>query len=164
MRRHVLIVVLGIMAASCGSSPTSPSTSSTTTTTTPTPNFQGVWSGNWSRSTCSETGSAVGQFCSGLTGGTLKLTLTQSGTAAQGTLLLGSIQYSVSGPIGSTGTLTLTGSASALGGTQSLSAWQSQISGTSLNGTFTYIILSPGGSAAGSATVTGSLQGVIKTG
>ena len=83
MKRHAL-VQLTILAASmalatCGSeSPTAPSN---------TVAFQGVWQGTWQRTSCTETGGAVGVACAQTpTSGALRLTLTQAGTAVQGSV------------------------------------------------------------------------------
>lgn len=126
------------------------------------PNFQGQWSGTWVRQQCTETGSAVGQFCAGLTGGGLTLTLTQSGTSAQGSLVTGIFQFSVSGPIGATGALTLTGQGTAFGGTLTLNNWQSQIIGTTMTGSFSFSVQSSSGTPVGSASVIATLQGVVR--
>lgn len=148
----VLVVLVG-----CGSQPTSP---------TPTPTvvqFQGVWTGSWSRQQCSEAGGAVGVGCNTfpLSGG-LRLTLTQSGASAQGTLELGSTQIPVTGVVDASGVLRLTGQGRQGGASFNVSAWQSTVSGSALSGTFVTAVI-PDDTSLGTVTFTSALQDVVKT-
>jgi hypothetical protein len=129
------------------------------------PNFQGTWAGPWVRQSCSEAGSLVG-FCALFNGGAIVLRLTQSGTTAQGTLSgLGPPQMTVSGAIGATGTLTLTGQGtSPFGDTLALNDWQSQVLGNTMTGSFSFVILSPPNTVAGTATVTATFEHVPRVG
>lgn len=146
-------LVLSLALAGCGGSPTAPSA----------PNFQGAWSGIWLLQSCTETGVASGNFCKGLAGsGPLSVSLTQSGSSVQGSLNLGSLQTPVSGPIGASGILTLTGQATTSLGTLTLQSWHSTVS-TTMAGDFAFTIDVPITIGIGRASVTGALQGVVRT-
>ena len=100
---HPVLFALILLTVGCGGSPTAPSN---------TVDFQGVWQGNWQRTSCSETGGAQGQACSQTpSSGSLRLTLTQTGTAVQGSVEVASFFISASGSVNNSGTLSLTGQA-----------------------------------------------------
>lgn len=156
-RLCAMLVLLGALPSvtGCGDSSTAPSV----------PNFQGQWSGIWTRQSCNESGSAVGAFCSQLAGsGPLTLTLTQSGRSANGTLALGTILIPVSGPIGNDGALTLTGQSNQSLGTFSVTTWRSTISGSNMTGSFSWSIQPPASLGFGLASISSGLQGVVRTG
>ena len=87
------------------------------------------------------------------------MTLSQSGTSVQGSLLLGSLLINVSGPVSSDGSLALNGQGNVPGGTITLTMWRSVLGAATMTGSFTYSIFI----ATGSVQVGGALQGVIKT-
>src|SRR6188472_4824993 len=107
MRRSLLVQLIALLTvAACGSDFGSPSTPSNTV------DFQGVWQGNWQRTSCSESGAAQGQACSQTpSSGSLRLTLTQTGTAVQGSVEVASFFIQASGSVNNSGTLSLTGQA-----------------------------------------------------
>lgn len=153
-----LLTALPLFGVACGgggnSSPTAPST----------PSFQGQWTGIWVRQGCSESGPAAIGACSALPGsGPLSLVLSQAGTSTQGSLSLGTLQTPVSGPIESDGTLRLTGQSSqAQVGTITLTSWRSN-TGTTMTGSFSFTIQPPSSLGVGQVSVSGVLQGVVKS-
>lgn len=128
--------------------------------------FQGVWQGNWQRTSCSETGGAQGVACSATpTAGTLRLTFTQSGTEVQGSVEVMALFIPSSGVVGSSGTLTLNGQTHVQGqapGTFSLFNWSTTRSGTAMTGTFTLTFVADN-LALGTETLQLTLQNVAKT-
>ena len=68
--------------------------------------------------------------------GPLRLTLTQNGFSAHGTLELGGIQIGVSGFIGTDQTLRMTGEGSQVASTFTLSDWQTSRNVDTLSGSF----------------------------
>jgi hypothetical protein len=129
---------------------------------------QGTWAAPWTRQSCTDTGNLVG-LCDLFNGGTIVLSLTQSGAIAQGTLVgLGSGQMNVAGSVGTTGILTLTGQGqgpASVGGTVTLGEWQSQVSeNTTMAGSFTFVIVSPSNTAPGTVTVTATFEHVPRIG
>ncbi len=111
--------------------------------TAPGQDFQGVWEGQWLRTSCSETGGAVGIACNlPPTSGGLRLTLTQTGSSVQGNVEVALfIVISGSGSVNANGSLTLTGSAHLQNATQTLSNWNTTRSGNTMNGAFTLTIV-----------------------
>ena len=142
----VLLVLFGPLAA-CGGSPTGPSSG-----------VQGVWSGSWARTSCTETASAG--LC-GLTpqSGSLRLTLTQSGTSVSGTLDVNLFTMPVTGSVGSDGALTLSGQTRAQGVTVVLTTWSTTRNGTAMSGSFS-VNISPDETSLGRQTVQANLQNV----
>jgi hypothetical protein len=159
MRTHLLVqlpILAAIMSvAACGSgSPTAPSS---------TVDFQGVWQGNWQRASCTETGGAQGVACNQTpTSGALRFTLTQSGTAVQGTVEVASFIIQATGPVNSSGALSLTGQAHLQSATETLSNWSTTRSGNSMSGGFTLTIVADN-PAFGSQIVQLTLQNVTKS-
>lgn len=135
-----LAVVLALSACSGSSSPTSP---------TQPPNYQGRWSGTWTSQGCVESGNAVGIGCSAFFGslagrpGTLVLTLSQTGTSIQGTLMLGGNQINVTGFVGDDGAMVISGQGPITGGTLVVSGWRSTANGSVMTGNFTFAITLP---------------------
>lgn len=124
--------------------------------------YQGVWQGAWLRQSCSENG-ASGAACASLpTTGSLRLTISQAGANVTGTLELGSYVVAVSGVVGVDGALSLAGQGNAGGVTVSVTNWRTSAAATSMGGTFTYSLVTPG-FQFGSATVNAGLQNVTKT-
>ena len=157
MRRHfpVQLTILGALMtlAACGGSPTAPSN---------TVDLTGVWQGTWQRTSCTETGGAQGVACNQTpTSGALRLTLTQSGTAVQGSVEVASFLIPATGSVNSSGALTLTGSAHLQSGTETLSNWSTTRSGTSMSGGFTRTIAADN-PAFGSQILQLTLQSVTK--
>jgi len=157
MRQHLLvqlpILAAIVIVAGCGGggSPTAPSS---------TVNFQGVWQGNWQRASCTETGGAQGVACNQTpTSGALRLTLTQTGTAVQGTVEVASFIIQATGSVNSSGALSLTGQAHLQSGTETLSNWSTPRSGNSMTGGFTLTIVADN-PAFGSQIVQFTLQNV----
>src|SRR5262245_47711400 len=154
---HVVLVTSTLLIVGCGGSPTSPSN---------TVDFQGVWQGNWQRTSCTETGGAQGNACSQTpSSGALRLTLTQAGTEAQGSVEFLSLVIPASGQVGASGGLSLGGQVHVQGsapGTFALSNWNSTRSGNSLNGAFTLTFVADNPSF-GSQTLRVTLQGVTKS-
>jgi len=141
--------------AACGGSgsPTAPSN---------TVDFQGVWQGNWQRTSCTETGGAQGVACSQTpTSGALRLTLTQSGASVQGSVEVASFLIPVTGSVNNSGVLSLTGQAHLQSATESLSNWSTIRSGTSMSGSFT-LTIEADSAAFGSQTLVLTLQNVTK--
>jgi len=160
MRRHLpaqLAILLAVMtAAACGGSgsPTAPSN---------TVDFQGVWQGNWQRTSCTETGGAQGVACNQTpTSGALRLTLTQTGTNVQGSVEVASFFIPGTGSVNGSGALSLTGQAHLQSATEALSNWSTTRSGNSMNGGFTLTIVADNG-AFGSQILQLTLQNVTKT-
>ena len=158
MRRHLpaqLAILVAVMtAAACGGSPTAPSN---------TVDFQGVWQGNWVRTSCTETGGAQGVACSQTpASGALRLTLTQTGTDVQGTAEVASFLIPASGSVNDSGALSLTGQAHLQSATETLSNWSTTRSGNSMNGGFTLTIVADN-PAFGSQILQLTLQNVTKT-
>jgi hypothetical protein len=159
MKTHSF-VQLTILAASmaltaCGGSgsPTEPSN---------TVDFQGVWQGNWQRTSCTETGAAQGIACN-LTppSGGLRITLTQSGTDVQGSVEVASFFVPATGNVSGGGTLSLTGQARLQIETGTLSNWSTTRSGNTMNGSFTLTIVPD--PPVGSEILQLTLQNVTKT-
>ena len=159
MRRHLpaqLAILAAVMTlAACGSgSPTSPSN---------TVDFQGVWQGSWQRTSCTETGGAQGVACNQTpTSGALRLTLTQTGTAVQGTVEVASFLITATGSVNNSGALSLAGQAQIQSATETLSNWSTTRSGTSMSGSFTLTIVADN-PAFGSQILQLTLQNVTKT-
>ena len=151
---HAGIVCLALLATACGGSPTAPSN---------TVEFQGVWQGTWQRTSCTETGGAQGVACNQTpTSGALRLTLTHTGMAVQGTVEVASFFIPATGSVNSSGALSLTGQAHLQSATESLSNWSTTRSGTSMSGSFTLTIVADN-SAFGSQILQLTLQNVTKT-
>ena len=149
------LCTLLLLCAACGSSSTSPAAPTIV-------NFQGAWTGTWVRQSCSETGGAVGVGCNNTpSSGALQLTVQQSASAAQGTLQVGGLQAAVNGSVSETGTLSLAGTGHQANVTINVSGWASTISGTSMNGTFTFVLI-PDDPSGGSVTVRAALQGATR--
>jgi hypothetical protein len=153
---QLALLALTLIGAACGG-PTSPSGDA---------NFQGVWEGSWQRTSCVETGGAVGNACS-LTpsSGVLRLTLTQTGTEVQGTVEVGSALLASSGFVNASGTLLLGGSVHVQGdapGTLTLPNWSTSRTGNAMTGSFTLMFVADN-PALGSQTVQLTLQSVTKT-
>lgn len=164
MKRGALLLVLflvGCGSASNSVAPTPIPTPVPQPAPPPTP-FQGVWIGQWTKVQCTETGGAIGVGCNATpTGGGLTLTLTQSGSTAQGTALVGSYQLNVSGPISSTGELDLSGQGKQSGSTINIGVWRTTISGNLMVGSFSFV-LAPDNVSLGTVVVTAGLQSVVK--
>jgi hypothetical protein len=160
MRRHfpaqLAILAAILTATACGGSrsPTAPSN---------TVDFQGVWQGNWQRTSCTETGGAQGVACNQTpTSGALRLTLTQTGTDVQGTVEVASFFIPATGSVNNSGALSLTGQAHLQSATETLSNWSTTRSGTAMNGGFTLTIVADN-PAFGSQILQLTLQNVTKT-
>lgn len=160
MTRVKLLIVAGLLfgVTACGGD-----SSRSVVSPTPTPpvvNFQGQWLGSWAKGACTENAGLTG-FCGGFNGGSVTITLTQSGSSAQGTLQLGAVQLNVSGPVNSDGSLSLSGqgtvSLNGSTGTTSLTAWRSTVSGNTMAGSFLFVLQV---STGGIANVNGTLQDV----
>jgi hypothetical protein len=152
----LLLVVVALLAPSAcgGGSPTAPSN---------TVDFQGVWQGNWQRTSCTETGGAQGNACNQTpSSGALRLTLTQTGTEVQGSVEVASFFIPASGSVNNAGSLSLTGQAHLQSATETLSNWNTTRSGTTMNGSFTLTIVADN-PAFGSQIVQLTLQSVTKT-
>lgn len=125
--------------------------------------FQGVWQGNWQRTSCTETGGAQGVACNQTpSSGAVRITLAQSGVEVSGSVEVASFFIPASGTVSSGGTLTLTGQAHLQNATETLSNWSTTRSGTSMNGGFTLTIVADN-PAFGSQIVQFALQNVTKT-
>lgn len=152
-----LALAIGVSACSSNSQ-----SNGLMTSTSILPNFQGQWSGVWTRQSCSEQGAAFGTFCSALAGSNpLRLTLTQSGSSVQGTLELGQLLSAVSGPISSSGALSLSGSGNSVLGTVNVTNWQTSIVSNTLQGSFNFSVLAPL-TVGGSVSILAALQGVVR--
>ena len=151
------VVLLALTAVACGGGgPVSPESGTS---------FQGVWDGQWQRTSCSETGGAQG-FCSRTpTSGAFRVTLSQSGTEVQGTLEFAAFVVPVTGAV-TGGTLSLSGQSHQQfpdgAATGRLSNWSTTRSGNTMNGSFTFSIVADN-PAFGSQTVSVTLQNVTKT-
>ena len=125
--------------------------------------FQGVWQGNWQRTSCTDTGGGQGIACSRTpSSGVLRITLTQSGNEVSGSVEVDSFFIPASGSVNSGGTLSLTGQAHLREETGTISNWSTSRSGTSLNGSFTLTIVADT-AAFGSMVAQIALQSVTKT-
>ena len=150
MRKSLFVelsaVAVTLILAACGGSPSGPSN---------TPDFTGVWQGNWQRTSCS------GPACDAVPpSGVLRLTLTQAGNEVQGTVEVDSLLIAASGVVTS-GALALTGSARVQDTTARLSNWSTTRSDTTMNGGFT-LTLTPDNPQIGAQVVQVSLQNVTK--
>lgn len=149
-------LVFSLTTVACGGgSPTGPG---------PEGDFQGVWEGQWQRTSCVDTGGSAGIACiSSPTSGGLRLTLTQTGSSVQGNVEVALfIVIPGSGSVNANGSLTLTGSAHLQNATQTLSNWNTTRSGTTMNGAFTLTIVHDD-PALGSQIVVLTLENVTKT-
>lgn len=158
MRRTRALLLIGIIVgpllSACGDGgPTSPGSGAS---------FQGVWTGTWIRTGCSDT--TGGAACNATpTSGALRLTLTQAGTEVQGSVEITSFVVSGTGTVDG-GVLTLTGQAHqpALNLTATLSNWSTTRSGSTMSGGFTLMLMADN-PAFGSQTLQLSLQNVTLT-
>ena len=117
----------------------------------------------WQRTSCSETGGAVGLACDRTpTSGVLRLTLSQTGSQVQGSVEVASLIIQSSGSVNGNGTLTLAGSAHLDDATETLSNWSTTRAGTSMSGGFTLTIVADN-AAFGSQIMQLALQNVSKT-
>lgn len=105
----------------------------------------GTWAGRYIVERCDGTGSNQDYFCSEQRGAyppgsslPVSVTLTQSGSAVNGTIRLGSVTGPVNGVVNANGSLVLQGSASAGQVSLSLSSWNTVVAGQALNGNFAY--------------------------
>lgn len=140
--------VLTLMLAAC-SSPTAP---------TPPLSLLGSWTGHYTVTSCTETGSAIGtSFCANVgSGGLLIYAPTQTGTTIGGNLSLGTFSLPVSGNLDQN-RVTLGGSGEVVSGaTLTLNSFQSTVSGNTMTGTlaFTILVGAPVGAATVQATTT----------
>ncbi len=151
------VITLILLTCGCGGgSPTAPSN---------TVDFQGVWQGNWQRTSCS------GSSCDVVpaTGG-LRVTLTQTGTEVQGSVEVVQFVIQASGSVSNGGTLTLAGAGRStviVGGvpesaTGTISNWSTTRVGNAMTGSFTLTTV-PDNPAFGSQVVQLTLQSVTKT-
>ena len=151
---RLAIACLALLGAACGGSPTAPSN---------TVDFQGVWQGTWQRTSCTETGGAQGVACNQTpTSGSLRLTLTQTGTAVQGTVEVASFLIPATGSVSNGGALSLAGQARLQSATETLSNWSTTRSGSAMSGSFTLTIVADN-TAFGSQTLQLTLQNVTKS-
>jgi len=157
MSRVLALVVLVLCTAGCLKSEDSPTGPSGATA-----NFQGTWTGEYARTSCSETGGGT-TGCDGLPQtGFLEATLTQSGSTVQGQIEVDVFIISVTGQVDGGGTLTLTGQGRFVTVTVTLASWRTTTNGSALTGTMTFVI-TPDDTSLGVITVQGTLQGVNKT-
>ena len=148
-------MALSLLTIACGGGPTEPDSTSA--------RFQGIWEGTWQRTSCAETGGAVGVACNQTPGsGSLRLTLTQSGTSVQGSVEVASFVIAVSGSMNASGTLTLSGTAHLQNATETLSNWSTSRVGNTMTGAFTLAIVADN-QLFGSQTLVLTLQNVSKT-
>jgi hypothetical protein len=152
---QLLPVILTLLCFACGGDggPVSPGSGT---------GFQGQWDGTWQITSCTETGGVQGVAC-GLvpTSGGLRLTLSQSGSEVQGTLEFTAFVVPVTGNVNN-GTLSLSGQAHQQAATGRITSWSTTRSGNTMNGGFTFSIVSDT-PAFGSATVVVTLLNVTKT-
>lgn len=126
--------------------------------TAPTPiNLSGQWTGQYTISSCTETGSAVNAgFCTSLgSRGGLTFTTSSTTSAVTGTLVIGGFTIPVTGSLNGS-TLSLTGSSQIVQNFQlTTNTWQATVSGSSMTGNmaFTVIATTP---PIGSVTVSAS--------
>ena len=150
---RIAFFVLTLGVAACGGGPVSPGSGS---------NFQGVWDGTWQRTSCSETGGAVGVACNTTpTTGGLRVSLSQSGNEVQGTVEFATFVVPATGTV-SGGALSLSGQTRQQGATATISNWNTTRSGSAMNGAFTFSIVADN-PAFGSQTLSVTLQNVTKT-
>lgn len=105
----------------------------------------GTWTGRYVVERCEGTGSNQDYFCGAQNGAypigsslPVSITLNQSGTSVNGTILLGRVTGPVNGTINSNGTMVLQGSASAGTVSLTLSSWNTSVAGASMSGSFAY--------------------------
>jgi len=163
LRRLVVAIAFGALAAGCGdSNPSAP--------TPVTPTVQGIWSGEYTVTSCNDAGPAAG-FCTaaGFTAGRvlpIRLVLNQTGQQLSGTSELGSIGVPVSGTITNAGRMVLAGSVTVpLNGfstTFTLVNWDTAVAGTNMTGGWRMTIGVAG--LAGNVVVDNSIRLVTKTG
>lgn len=129
-------LLLATLAVGCGSdSPTAPSGP---------PSVAGVWSGGWTRQTCTETivGSCALFFQSLNNGGPVRLTLNQSGASLSGTAEFGNLITTVSGQVTTSGIVALTGRGTFQNAaTITVTNWSTSAFISTMSGTFTLGIL-----------------------
>lgn len=141
-----------IFLIACGSSPTAP----TSVPPPVIPTLTGQWTGTYTVTNCTESGSAVGSsFCTNLgRGGTHTFTPQQSGSNLAGTLGLGQFSIPVTGNVGTDNVVVLSGSGDIVGALLTLNTWRAVVTGSSMTGTmtFTITVANPIGAANVSAT------------
>lgn len=127
------------------------------------PNYQGRWSGNYTVTGCNQSGifeqiSTCGQFLNNTL--PITLTLTQNLDQVTGTIALGTITGSVSGPLSNDGTLLLSGT---LPGTFNVTLlnWSTVASGSGMTGVWLMNFASP--TLSGSANLAARIISVAKT-
>lgn len=126
-------------------------------------NFQGVWQGNWQRTSCTETGGAQGVACNQTpSSGSLRITLTQNGAEVSGSVEVASFFIPATGSVNGSGTLSLSGQAHLQSAVETLSNWSTTRSGDAMNGGFTLTIVADN-PAFGSQVVQFALQNVTRT-
>lgn len=137
---RVLVVVVACALGACGSEAASPIAPSPTPR--PATNYQGQWVGEHTIAACNGTGGFAQGFCSTFAVGTtlpVTLTLTQTGRQVSGTLAMGALTGSVSGPVSTTNDhLLLAGSIISISnGTTTtivVQGWDTFATGTSMTG------------------------------
>ncbi len=159
-KRAVLGLGCALLVGACGPSRGTPVVTPGQPAGSAAVSLSGVWSGEWVRQDCRETGGAVGMACQNIPERQkLELRLTQDGERAEGALQLGTLRTEVSGSVASNGTLRLTGRAAGEEQTLELREWQSTVRGQAMEGRFVLAIV-PAKSELGVVTLTARLDGV----
>jgi hypothetical protein len=162
--RKLVGLPLALTLAGCGSS--SPTAPAPTPTPVPIVSFAGTFSGTYTITACGQTGvfTQGNGFCTFFSVGTtgpLSLTLSQNGSSAIGTLLLGQIAIPVTGSVNGLGQLVLNGSTVSNSFNLQLVGWNTSLSGTTLVGSWNTVWTSSLG--AGMAQTVQTLSSVVKT-
>ena len=160
--RLIGVLVLACVVVGCGDgSPTAP---------TPTiPVVQGVWSGDYSVVTCTDTGIAGTCAAAGFTPGRvlpIRLTLNQNGQQLSGTAELGSFSLPITGNINASGRMVLNGTATTpVGGIPTsftIVNWDTSTDGQTMTGQWRTTIAPTG--LPGQLVVDNSIRVLTKTG
>lgn len=142
------------LMAACGGSSGAPTAPTPPLPIVPT--LSGQWTGNYTVTSCTESGAAAGSnFCANLgRGGAHNFTPQQSGSNLTGTLSFGQFLINVSGNVGADHVVALGGTGDIVGALLTLTSWRATVSGSTMTGTMTFSLTTanPVGSANVSAT------------
>lgn len=133
MKRVVALALLAICSVCCGGHPATPSTQTA-------PNYAGTWSGTYTDTSCTQSGSlATLNLCAVSARDLYSLILIQSGWEISATFTLGTVKFpATTGTIGADGSLSLTSTNASLGLIVLVATWHLNLTSSgALAGTVT---------------------------